>query len=139
MENVINKFDNNYSFLSNFYPCNIEYDGLFYPSVENAYQASKTNDIELRKQFISITAGRAKRMGLKLEIIDNWDNIKLSVMKHLLYLKFENPELREKLLSTGDKKLIEGNCWGDTYWGVCNGIGENNLGKLLMNLRERLR
>lgn len=41
-------------------------------------------------------------------------------------------------MRTGESILIEKNTWGDTYFGVCNGVGENNLGKDLMSIRYRL-
>lgn len=63
----------------------------------------------------------------------------LLVMRDLLQQKFSNGILREQLLATGDQELIEGNTWGDTFWGVCNGEGQNVLGKMLMNIREELR
>lgn len=66
------------------------------------------------------------------------EDIKLQVMEKALRLKFQNPELRKKLIATGDKELVEGNPWGDRYWGVCNGSGKNKLGKLLMKIRKEL-
>ena len=60
-------------------------------------------------------------------------------MEDFLRQKFTDSDLKEKLLATGDAELIEGNHWGDVIWGVCNGIGENNLGKLLMNIRNDLK
>lgn len=48
------------------------------------------------------------------------------------------PELAKKLVATGDAELIYGNTCGDTYWGVFEGEGENNLGKVLMKVRDRL-
>ena len=60
-------------------------------------------------------------------------------MKDLLEQKFAKPELKKLLLATDDMLLVEGNTWGDTYWGVCNGIGFNMLGKLLVELRSQLR
>lgn len=62
-------------------------------------------------------------------------------MSGLVRQKFNHryPELRTKLLSTGDLEIIEGNHWGDTFWGVCNGTGENHLGRILMQVREDLR
>ena len=60
-------------------------------------------------------------------------------MRDCLRLKFEIPELREALLNTDNAKLIEGNWWGDKFWGICNGVGENNLGKLLMEVRDEIR
>ena len=60
-------------------------------------------------------------------------------MYKCLRSKFSAPELREKLLDTGDAELIEGNWWNDTTWGVCNGVGENRLGKLLMQIRAEIK
>ena len=55
-----------------------------------------------------------------------------------LRYKFSNPDLKEKLLATGNEELVEGNWWGDQYWGICDGIGKNKLGKLLMKVRKEL-
>lgn len=137
--NIINSFKGQYSFLSNFYPVQVEIEGIVYPSVEHAYVAMKTMDIELRKQIsLMETAGKVKRMGRTLNIRSDWDHIKLPVMFGLLRLKFQKPELKLLLVSTGDSHLEEGNWWGDTFWGVCKGVGENNLGKLLMRVRQEI-
>lgn len=137
--NIINSFKGQYSFLSNFYPVQVEIEGIVYPSVEHAYVAMKTMDIELRKQISLVeTAGKVKRMGRTLNIRSDWDHIKLPVMFGLLRLKFQKPELKLLLISTGDSHLEEGNWWGDTFWGVCKGVGENNLGKLLMRVRQEI-
>ena len=61
------------------------------------------------------------------------------IQEDLLWIKFSIPELRTKLLETDDAELIEGNTWGDTYWGTCSGIGQNHLGKLLMKTRFKIR
>lgn len=136
---TIDSFDGEYRFLSNFLPVVVEYDGVSYPSIENAYQAAKTLDLEKRKEFTNCTPGQAKRLGQKLVKRYYWDEIKIEVMAILLLQKFSHPVLKEKLLSTGDDFIVEGNTWGDTFWGVCDGKGDNNLGKLLMQLREFLR
>lgn len=137
--NIINSFKGQYSFLSNFYPVQVEIEGIVYPSVEHAYVAMKTMDIELRKQISLVeTAGKVKRMGRTLNIRSDWDHIKLPVMFGLLRLKFQKPELKLLLISTSDSHLEEGNWWGDTFWGVCKGVGENNLGKLLMQVRQEI-
>lgn len=137
--NIINSFKGQYSFLSNFYPVQVEIEGIVYPSVEHAYVAMKTMDIELRKQIsLMETAGKVKRMGRTLNMRSDWDHIKLPVMFGLLRLKFQKPELKLLLISTGDSHLEEGNWWGDTFWGVCKGVGENNLGKLLMRVRQEI-
>lgn len=128
-------------FLSNFYPCYVELDGAPYPSVEHAYQAAKTFDIGIRERLQSslLSAGHAKGMGRRLPLRWNWDEIKLEVMEKLLRQKFRCPYFRACLLATQDAELIEGNTWGDTFWGVCNGVGENHLGKLLMQVREEIK
>lgn len=138
----IDKFEGEYSFLSNFYnsPIRPFDDWILYPTVEHAFQAAKTNDIIIRKKIASQpTPGKAKSIGRHITLVPNWRDNRIYVMYQCLRAKFEQPALREKLLATGDAKLIEGNWWGDTYWGVCNGIGENNLGKLLMKVRGELR
>lgn len=137
---VIDRFDKEYKFLSNFWPCPVNWDGLEYPSVENAYQARKTSDPHLRWRFTQYSPGAAKRMGHSLILPDNWDSeIKYPHMKALVEQKFQRPGLTRLLLATGNAMLIEGNQWGDTYWGVCNGKGENHLGKILMAVRDSLR
>ena len=136
---VIDCFKGPFSFLSNFHPVDIEIDGIVYPSVEHAYVAMKTTDIQLRKQIAATeTAGKVKRVGRDLDLRSDWENIKIPVMLGLLRLKFKNPELKILLKSTGDAYLEEGNWWGDTFWGVCRGEGENHLGKLLMQIRPEL-
>ena len=145
MPPVISRFDGPWGWLSNFHPVNVtirsEATGNYYRflSVESAYQAMKTDDEQRWVEFAHLTPGQAKRHGRALALRPNWDSIKLSVMQRLLALKFRHPELRRLLLATGDAELIEGNNWGDRYWGVSGGSGENHLGRLLMDLRAELR
>ena len=87
-----------------------------------------------------MTSPEAKALGRKIELRPDWDSVKDIVMYDVCKLKFTtHTDLKEKLLSTGDAELIEGNYWGDVYWGVCNGIGKNKLGKTLMRIRSELR
>lgn len=139
--NVISEFTGRYRFLSNFWMTPVALDGETYPSVEHAYQAAKASDIQDRKKIaVMATAGEAKRAGKTLAIRADWEAVKLQYMRYLVWTKFTtNRELRAKLLATGDARLIEGNTWGDTYWGVCNGRGENWLGKILEEVREYLK
>ena len=81
---------------------------------------------------------KAKKIGRQVNLRKDWEDIKLQVMEKALRLKFQNPDLRKKLITTGDEELVEGNPWGDRYWGVCNGSGKNKLGKLLMKIRKEL-
>lgn len=132
----IDSFSGEHRFLSNFWPVSVQLDGREYPTVENAYQAAKTKKDSERIQFLDLTAGQAKRLGSKLILRKDWDRIKVPVMNYLLRQKFSVPYLRDLLIQTGDAELIEGNDWGDTFWGVCNNVGQNHLGKLLMEIRS---
>jgi ribA/ribD-fused uncharacterized protein len=133
---MISEFRGQHRWLSNFHPCVIHYHGLTFQSVEAAYQAEKTLDLEIRKLFTTYDARTAKREGKKLKIRPDWNKIKERVMMELLELKFDHPDLRKLLIETGDEEIVEGNTWGDTFWGVCDGVGENKLGKQLMRLRR---
>jgi len=135
---VINKFRGEYEFLSNFYNSSVIYNGFTFPTVENAYQAAKCKKKEIIGVFQDLTASQAKKLGNKIDLKDNWEDIKLSIMYGLLIQKFSHVDLKIKLLNTGNQELIEGNYWGDTFWGVCQGIGENNLGRLLMLVRKKI-
>lgn len=132
----ITKFDGAYRFLSNFYPSPIVRQNIVYPTVEHAYQASKTLD-DLDRLCIARcgTPGKAKSIGKYVVLRDDWDGVRLQIMEELLLTKFVDDTLRAKLLMTDKAELIEGNEWGDRFWGVCNGKGENHLGKLLMKVR----
>ena len=135
----IRTFKNKNAFLSNFYPVFVYYEGMRFPSVEHAFQAAKTNDLETRKLFmIAPTAKDAKRLGRQVKLRKDWDSVKVNVMEMLLRQKFARPALREQLLNTKDSMLIEGNNHGDTFWGVCKGTGENYLGRLLMKIRQEI-
>ena len=135
----IDSFSGPWGFLSNFAPCEVLLDdGVTYPSVEHAYQAAKTLDLGKRLNFVltGITPSMAKQMGKKLKLRPDWEEVKVGIMRDLLMQKFNPSILRRKLLSTFQAELIEGNWWNDTFWGVCNGVGENWLGKLLMEVRQ---
>lgn len=138
-DGVIDSFFGPYRFLSNFEPCTVEYDGMTYNCSEAAYQAAKTTDASLRIAFTTMNGSKAKFAGQKLPIRADWNDVKVDVMYQIVKDKFSrNPELKEKLLSTGTLQLIEGNYWGDKFWGICNGEGENHLGKILMRVRREL-
>ena len=137
----IKSFRGDYSFLSNFYDAPVEYEGVTYKNSEAAFQAAKTTDPEKRKAFASYSGAEAKRAGRRLSLRSDWDSVRLSVMENIIRNKFtQNPELTQKLLSTGNTELIEGNAWNDRFWGVDerSGVGENNLGRILMNVRNEI-
>lgn len=130
---VIAQFQGDYRFLSNFWT---DIDG---DSVERHYQAAKCVQNEDYFRIREMTPGDAKRAGREVQIRDDWEDIKFLVMTRLVARKFLLSEsMRRKLIKTGHATLQEGNTWGDTYWGVDlkTGVGENNLGKILMVVRE---
>lgn len=136
---AITSFRGDNRFLSNFWPADVVFEGREYPSVENAYQASKTLDLSVRRQFEDCYAGDAKSKGKNIKVREDWDEVRYDIMYDLVKQKFEIPELRQKLLATGDAELIEGNNWGDKTWGCVNvegdWVGDNLLGKILMDVR----
>ena len=140
---IIDSFDGEFAFLSNFYEQpNLITDemNIAYPTVEHYFQAAKTLDKNERKRIsILDTPGKAKRAGRRVTLRSDWEEVKTEVMRRALMKKFSDPLMREKLLETGNAELVEGNYWGDTCWGVCNGVGENRLGKLLIGIRESLK
>lgn len=144
IKNRIIRFQDEYGFLSNFYPAVVNLNGDKYPTVENAYQASKTLDLSLRKSFLNIGPGQAKRIGKNLVVWKDFEVSKYSIMWDLLNQKFLDDPLKTMLLNTGDLELIEGNNWHDNIWGSCmcdkcGFHGKNELGKLLMKIRGELR
>lgn len=141
MAEAIRVFRGGHSFLSNFHPSEVEYQGFTYRTVEHAYQAAKTLDEAQRAGVAAAkTPGAAKRAGRRVAIRPDWEQVKLTVMADLIALKFApGTELAWLLLNTGDAHLEEGNTWNDTFWGVCRGRGYNHLGKLLMAHRAALR
>lgn len=148
MSEPITSFRGAYGFLSNFYQQSLVYGGITYPTAEHAYQAAKSlSSLGKVKILQAPSPGAAKRLGNKLPIRSDWEEIKVDVMKNVLRAKFtlfmplgtmRNP-LSIRLLQTGNRELIEGNSWGDTFWGQCPlGHGENMLGKLLMKVRHEI-
>lgn len=138
---TIKYFDGKNRYLSNFYEAPIEYNGLTYRNNEAAFQAQKVLDEKEREQFTELPPNLAKRLGRKIKLRKDWDDVKVDIMKDICRTKFEtHPSLMDRLLTTGDRKLIEGNDWNDTFWGVDdeNG-GENHLGIILMELREEFK
>ena len=113
--------------------------GVRYPTVENAYQAAKTVNVGDRIKISVMSPRDAKHYGRKVKLWRDWEDLKLEIMKGLIKQKFTIPVLRKKLLATGRRELIEGNYWGDTFWGVCNGRGYNYLGRLLMEVRKEIK
>lgn len=138
---AITSFRGRYAFLSNFYRHPMKYAGLTWPTLEHAYQAIKTTSPKQRAAIArAATPGMAKARGQRVVLRPDWDRVKIDIMRELLRVKFSvSSPLRYKLLDTHPHLLEEANTWGDTFWGTSDGLGENWLGRLLVERRERLR
>ena len=148
---MIQGFKDNYRFLSNFWIAHIvvpknlfyfPYDyNVYVKSNEHAYQALKCSTLyDFKRVLLANTPAEAKRMGRIIEIRSDWSDVRLDIMYQINLLKYTNhDDLRDKLLATGDEYIEETNHWNDQFWGVCNGVGENNLGKILMRIRSELK
>lgn len=136
---MIKEFRGKYYFLSNFYSAPVLYDGIKYNNNEAAFQAQKTLDLNLRKNFSTLEPNTAKARGRKIKLREDWEDVKDQIMYEICLAKFsQNENLKNLLLSTNNEKLIEGNNWNDTYWGVSYGVGKNKLGMILMKIRNEL-
>lgn len=141
---MINCFDGEFAFLSNFYTSPFEdpETGAVFPTMEHYFQAMKA---DIRLDYFTIAAaptpGKAKRLGRQCVLRRDWEKVKEQVMENGLRLKFADPELRKMLIATHPHELVEGTTWHDNEWGNCscerckNIPGKNKLGKILMKLR----
>lgn len=137
---MINTFRGEHRFLSNFYKLSIPiiHKGITYWTTENFFQAAKTLNMDERLAISKVSAGQSKKLGRKATLRPDWEIIKVIVMTYALNKKFSDPQLKQKLEETKPHKLVEGNTWGDTYWGVDRRQGGHNmLGRLLMMLRDQ--
>lgn len=140
MAQKIDSFTGEYYFLSNFSDSVFVYDGIQYQNAESAFQSMKCENKADRKQFSDLNSTEAKKLGRKVSLRKDWEAIKVDQMRQIVSEKFrQNPDLKEKLINTGDAYLEEGNTWGDRIWGAVDGRGANLLGQILMALREELK
>lgn len=141
--NTVEQFNGEYAFLSNFFPSPFSYDGCLWPTVEHAYQAMKTLDRDQQEKIRMMEKpGQTKKAGRHVTLRDDWEKIKIDVMRRLVFEKFsQNPDLKDKLIATFPNVLEEGNSWHDRTWGISpagSGKGKNYLGRILMQIRGRL-
>lgn len=139
---MIDFFDGEYAFLSNFYNASCIFEEKLYPTVEHAFQAAKSLDHAERDWIAAAgSPGLAKRLGRRVNLRPDWEKVKFDVMEECLRSKFADSVLKQKLLATGDEELVEGNYWHDNTYGNCSCekckdiIGRNMLGNILMKLR----
>jgi hypothetical protein len=139
------KRNEKYKCFSNFYPVKITYNGITYQSSEAAWQAQKCIDDSDKLKFADTTPLQSKRLGKTVRLRPDWENVKYGLMVDICMIKFQNPQLKEILLSTGNETLIEDTTgWHDNIWGNCdcprctNIEGRNLLGKALMQVRKNV-
>ena len=137
----INSFKGVNQWLSNMTPIQaFIVDGISYNAVENFYQAQKTLAVGRRLQMSKMNPYDSKAWGKALTLRPDWNEIKDSVMKQGLEIKFAQPRFYNLLANTGIYELVEGNHHGDMYWGVClkTKNGKNKLGKFITEIRTRI-
>lgn len=170
--NAILSFSGEFEFLSNFHHSWLTYDDIRFKTAEHAFVYAKLRSFGALKvnrkeqkfrvvydgenlttitydEFNSLHPGAAKRIGREVppstpDHLKQWDDgAKFDAMKAIVKAKFTDQALRNRLLATGDRMLVEGNTWGDRIWGaVSNGthyIGDNRLGRILMKRRAKTR
>ena len=136
----IDRFRGEHAFLSNFDRAPFKWQSRIWNTSEAAFQAGKTRDEGERERIRTAPSpAAAKRLGRRVDLRADWERVKDDVMHAILQAKFAVPALRDALLATGDAELVEGNTWGDRYWGVCDGEGRNQLGRTLMRIRDEIR
>lgn len=131
-------FFGEYDFLSNFFTREFVYRGQKFQTSEHAYQAEKAKyEDDYERIRTAYSPGAAKKIGQTIALRDDWELVKVDVMRNVVKEKFtQHPDLIARLLATEDAILEEGNYWNDTFWGVCKGKGLNVLGNILMILRK---
>lgn len=135
---TITEFRDKYYCFSNFGPGKVTVFGYTFDNGEAAFHSQK--DVSRAQDFVGLDPSAAKKLGRRVKLRPDWENVKDKVMKEVVTAKFtQNKDLQKILLDTGDQILVEGNTWGDTYWGKVNGHGINQLGKILMEVRASLR
>jgi hypothetical protein len=138
------KFRKEYSFLSNFHNCKIQYQNETWTTAEHAFQAAKAlNGEDVQKILNAATPVEAKRLGNIIVRCADWKDKQLETMREIVLAKFDqNILLMRKLLNTWPTYIEEENMWHDNFWGNCccpqcvGKFGLNHLGKILMQIRE---
>ncbi len=131
------QFKDDYAFLSNGYPTEITYEGIAYPCADSAFLSSKFDDPAQKRAIAGMSPQKAKQRYNGSQGAADWEERKTYIMKEIASLKFcQHPELMDKLIGTGSRKLINGGK-KDTFWGVnlITWEGTNRLGTILMDIR----
>lgn len=142
IEDILNFTTPETRWLSNMNYVKIRYNGITYPSTENFYQAMKYKGDTTRKLISKLKPHEAKKYSRDNTMTnENFESRKLDIMLYAQREKYSQEPFKSKLLATGNCLLEEGNWWNDKFWGVDikTREGENNLGKIIMRVRQELR
>ncbi len=118
-------------------------DDISWSTVEHYYQANKVLGEQLRERIRHTeSALQAYKMGnrwFRRKRAD-FSKVRVLLMTRALYCKTrQNPEVQAFLLATEDHLIAETSQY-DHYWGVGRDQrGENQLGKIWMDIRRKLR
>lgn len=136
-EDAITSFRNEFDFLSNFYEAPFTFEGHSYRNAEAAFQAQKSKSPEA---YAHLTGSEARRKGRSENLPPDWESKKVDLMERIVAAKFaQNPALKSRLLSTGDRRIVEVNTWKDDFWGISSAEGTNHLGRILEQVRQSSR
>lgn len=136
-------YEQEFYVFSNYSSFAIDWKGKMYPTSEHVYHSEKFDDELLKEQ---LRASRSAHDCQKLAQANedkcrkDWKEVRVKIMKEILFAKVaQHPYVLKKMLESGDKELVE-NSWRDSFWGWGeNKDGENQLGKLWMEVREETR
>lgn len=133
---MVTEFKGDNFFLHTAKLCNFQYDGFYWESIDVAFDYARVIDKSNAYRFLGLNSCQSKLLANSLPNVENWDSIKLDVMYELNKCKFlQNRDLMDRLCST-DYYLANNNSYGDSYWGIHNGVGKNYLGLILMLIRK---
>ncbi len=146
----IDSFTGDYHFLSNFWEgdpfewFNPRVEKLWHCKTgEHGYQADKSlSEVAQNAILEAVSPGMAKKLGRACVLDPEFDARSLATMASMLDAKFDlvkQPRITLRLIETYPARLVEGNTWGDVFWGQVNHVGQNNLGKLLEKRRAHAR
>ena len=137
---MITEFKGPYRFLSNFHFCKFEWEGMTWVTAEHAFQAAKTEHMDVRARIQAApTPSAARKLGRQIQLRSQWDKMRVGFMREIVRAKFtQSALLSQAVIATYPAHLEEGNTWNDKFWGVCKGKGKNMLGTILMDIRQEL-
>jgi hypothetical protein len=135
-----------YGCFSNFSLHCVQLQGYIWPTSEHYYQAQKYWGTEYQDLYTQIrhapTPEQAAFLGREKQYLlrHDWEQVKAQIMYEVVWTKFlHHQEIQRILLATGTELIIEDSPT-DTYWGCgADRQGQNQLGKILMQVRDQLR